>query len=496
MEKIVALYDEREDAYEAVNALIDANIERKHISLLSADAEGEFQEELAEEAQEEYVAEGAARGAVGGGIVGGIIGTAIGLGSFAIPGVGPFIGAGALAAALSGIGVGVASGTLYGALVTWGASEMEADYYAEGIRRGGTLVAVEVPEGSVSYVSEILDEFDPIDIEERASTWRQTGWSPRNTTSETIARDEDMATAEARVYERNESKFRFEDYTEDFQRHHNDIYAESGKQYISYEPAYQYGYDLARDMRFRNRDWDEVRESAAVEWEESEETNRPWDEVKEAVNYAWAKVTNTLSGLGDNETTYETVQENEFSPSYRSHYQANYFDAPYPYDYYVVHYQYGTHLAQSNQFDDDDWDMVENDVRHEWDREYGQDGDSTWEEIKEAVRHGWETVKDTVSDWTDDDGYDDGTYAQYDPSFNEHYNANYAGFSRPYHYYRPAYYYGAGLANNDAYLDRDWDRIEHDVRAGWERRYTQDERAWEEVRDAIRYGWTQIRTVA
>lgn len=496
MEKIVALYDERENAYEAVNALIEANIERKHISLLSANADGEFQEELAEEAQEEYVAEGAARGAVGGGVLGGIIGTAIGLSSFAIPGIGPFIGAGALVSALSGIGIGVASGTLYGALVTWGASEMEADYYAEGIRRGGTLVAVEVPEGSAEYVSEILDNFDPVDIEERAATWRQTGWTPKNATTETIVHDSHEAREEARANERNASKFRFDDYKADFERHYHDFYAASGQPFISYEPAYQYGYDLARDIRFRDSEWDDVCETAEVEWERNEETKRSWDEVKEAVNYAWTKVTNALSDLVDrDEETYDGVPQNEFSPTYRSHYQANYFDAPHPYDYYVVHYQYGTYIAQSDHFDDDDWDLIENDVRREWEREYGDDGDSTWEDIKDAVRHGWESVKETVSDWTDDDEYDE-TYAEYDPYFNEHYNTRYADFPHPYHYYRPAYYYGAGLADNDAYLDREWDHIEPEVRADWERRHTPDERAWEEVRDAIRYGWTQIRTVA
>ena len=67
--------------------------------------------------------EGAATGAGGGAIIGGTLGWLAGIGALAIPGVGPFIAAGPIMAALAGAGVGGAVGGLTGALVGMGIPE-------------------------------------------------------------------------------------------------------------------------------------------------------------------------------------------------------------------------------------------------------------------------------------------------------------------------------------------------------------------------------------
>src|SRR6187402_1645626 len=88
--------------------------------------------------------EGATTGAATGGATGGVIGLLAGIGALAIPGVGPFIAAGPIMAALSGAAVGAATGGVVGALIGMGIPEFEAKRYEEKLRTGNYLIAVHV----------------------------------------------------------------------------------------------------------------------------------------------------------------------------------------------------------------------------------------------------------------------------------------------------------------------------------------------------------------
>lgn len=86
--------------------------------------------------------EGAATGASTGAVVGGTLGLLVGLGALAIPGVGPFIAAGPIMAALAGVGVGGAVGGVTGALIGLGIPEYEAKRYEGFVKNGGILLSV------------------------------------------------------------------------------------------------------------------------------------------------------------------------------------------------------------------------------------------------------------------------------------------------------------------------------------------------------------------
>ena len=86
--------------------------------------------------------EGAATGAAGGAVLGGGLGLLVGIGALAIPGLGPFIAAGPIMAALAGMGVGGAVGGVTGALIGLGIPEYEAKRYEGRLQKGGILVSV------------------------------------------------------------------------------------------------------------------------------------------------------------------------------------------------------------------------------------------------------------------------------------------------------------------------------------------------------------------
>jgi hypothetical protein len=86
--------------------------------------------------------EGAAAGAGTGGLLGGGLGWLVGIGSLAIPGLGPFIAAGPIMAALGGAAIGAAVGGMTGALVGLGIPEIEAKQYEAKLREGNILISV------------------------------------------------------------------------------------------------------------------------------------------------------------------------------------------------------------------------------------------------------------------------------------------------------------------------------------------------------------------
>lgn len=122
-----------------VGQLKDAGFSYNDISVLFPDKAGT--RDFAHE-QHTKAPEGATAGAGAGGAVGGILGWLAGIGLLAIPGIGPFVAAGPIMAALSGVAVGAAVGGITGALIGMGVPEYEAKRYEGKISRGNILISV------------------------------------------------------------------------------------------------------------------------------------------------------------------------------------------------------------------------------------------------------------------------------------------------------------------------------------------------------------------
>jgi Protein of unknown function (DUF3341) len=109
--------------------------------------------------------EGATTGGVAGGVVGGTLGWLVGIGSLAIPGLGPFIAAGPIVAALAGAGAGAALGGIVGALVGMGIPEYEAKRYEGRVKSGGILLSVHADSSEwTKRAKEILERTGAEDI--------------------------------------------------------------------------------------------------------------------------------------------------------------------------------------------------------------------------------------------------------------------------------------------------------------------------------------------
>src|SRR5438128_9965659 len=133
------LYGDRASVEGAVDALRQEGFRNTDISVLFPENQGtkDFAHEKSTKAPE-----GTATGATSGVVVGGTLGWLTGIGALAIPGLGPFIAAGPIMAALAGAGVGGAVGGITGALIGMGIPEYEAKRYQGRVTKGGILLSV------------------------------------------------------------------------------------------------------------------------------------------------------------------------------------------------------------------------------------------------------------------------------------------------------------------------------------------------------------------
>jgi len=186
MRTITRLFDTHDHALAAVRDLEAAGFRHEDVSILANNAEGrygtpekaaEVRADMRADAVEEGGETGAGVGATLGTVLGGGAGLAAGLGALAIPGVGPVVAAGWLVATLTGAGAGAAAGGLLGALTGAGVSEGEAGTYAEGVRRGGTLVTVRSEDARIDEAERILASHGPVDAATREADYRAGGWA-------------------------------------------------------------------------------------------------------------------------------------------------------------------------------------------------------------------------------------------------------------------------------------------------------------------------------
>jgi hypothetical protein len=156
------IYKTRRGVESAVDALRRAEFRNTDISVMFPDNEGtkDFAHEKNTKAPE-----GAATGAGSGAVIGGTLGWLAGIGALAIPGVGPFIAAGPIVAALAGAGVGGAVGGITGALVGMGIPEYEAKRYEGRVKEGSILLSVHCDDSTwTKKAKEILERTGAEDV--------------------------------------------------------------------------------------------------------------------------------------------------------------------------------------------------------------------------------------------------------------------------------------------------------------------------------------------
>ncbi|RWN49584.1 MAG: hypothetical protein EOS03_03810 [Mesorhizobium sp.] len=188
MKTVTGLFDNYDQASDAVGELEATGVPHEDISIVASNSSGRLTGEASE------AGEDAAAGAGVGAVIGGAGGLLTGLGLMAIPGVGPVVAAGWLAAtavgAVGGAVVGGAAGGIIGAMTESGVPENDAHVYAEGVRRGGTMVIARVEDDLVPDAEEILKQYNSVDIARRRNEYEAGGWTGFDPTADVYTGDD------------------------------------------------------------------------------------------------------------------------------------------------------------------------------------------------------------------------------------------------------------------------------------------------------------------
>ena len=178
---ITRLYDTRAHAEDAVRALKAAGIGDSDISMVASQSDYGNPNHVADKINTDGAGNDAGAGAGIGGVLGGGAGLLAGLGLLAIPGLGPVVAAGWLAAtatgAVAGAVAGGATGGIVGAMTDAGVDHNTANVYAESVRRGSSLVTARVPDDRRMEAERMLDQYHPVSAEVRGSEFRNEGWA-------------------------------------------------------------------------------------------------------------------------------------------------------------------------------------------------------------------------------------------------------------------------------------------------------------------------------
>ncbi|MEO8439511.1 MAG: hypothetical protein ABI540_04740 [Spartobacteria bacterium] len=159
--QVFGIAKNHQQAEQIVQNLQTAGFPANEISILLPDTEGAHD---IGHVKATKAPEGATTGAAAGGVTGGVLGLLAGIGALAIPGVGPFIAAGPIMAALSGAAIGGTAGGVVGGLVGLGIPEIEAKRYEEKLKSGNYLIAVHAEGDREDEAEKIFEDSDAEDV--------------------------------------------------------------------------------------------------------------------------------------------------------------------------------------------------------------------------------------------------------------------------------------------------------------------------------------------
>ena len=275
---IVGVFEHREDADRAVEDLRRAGVRDDDIGFAVRGSETTQEEN---DIAGTVAGEGAATGMLTGGVLGGLVGAAA---SGLIPGFGPVIAAGILSTILGGAAVGAAAGGMLGALMGLGIPEDEARYYQCEFEAGRVIITVKAS-GRYDEADRILRSHGAYDVRQSPSTEfeaparRSYGeaiplGSPSTTHADTHPSWDEVAPT----------------YRDAWEREHG----MSGRHWHDEEAGYHFGYEMARDPRFMERDWADAEEDMRTEYDDwaarhgyMSNYDDPWSHVRETARGTW-----------------------------------------------------------------------------------------------------------------------------------------------------------------------------------------------------------------
>jgi len=292
---VVGIFDRREDAEHAIDELHRIGFREDQIGFAWRDGDARDVDATHVDTGS-HAGEGAVGGMLAGAGIGGLVAAAA---SMLIPGFGPILAGGILATVLGGAAVGAAAGGILGALVGMGVPEEEAHYYETEFNDGRILVTVKA-DSRFDEARDVLYRNGAYDVEHRrgAATGSPVGaGSPTGysgTTGLTGTMGSVGTTGSTTTGTSSYSGMRtWDEVSPEYRQRWQTRYGTGSGRFEDDEPGYRFGYEMANDPRFRDRDFTSVEPELRREygtWSQRYSyryDDTAWDRTREHVREAW-----------------------------------------------------------------------------------------------------------------------------------------------------------------------------------------------------------------
>ncbi len=443
---VIALYDDFNSASNAIEGLIGRGFIRESIGFVSNDVRGEHAatlnpdptSTLNQAVDKEKKAQ-----------LNDLKRALINLKLMEISGTGPIVAAGPITTPLT------ASSELMRSLITLGIPEQSAHYYAEGVRRGGTIVVMEVSHEATQDAIKILNEHRPVDMKKRVAHWQDVGWSEYNPEAEPL-REEQLWPRE---------KYRQADEKAD---------TEAEEQLWPREEYRQA--DEKADTEAEEQLWPREEYRQADEKADTEKEEQLWPREKYRHPTSLAEGFPTPPGEKPEEVGVPPVADEE---------------QLWPREKYRQLDEKAATEDERQLWPREQYRAPEEKVAAEKDREiYPRDQyrspDETAETEEEKViypRGEYRTQEKATRS--------SGDFNSYESTFRRHFDANVSEPGATFDQYRPAYRYGYNLAMSERFeKNNKWDEIEPAARRFWEDR---NPGTWDHYKDSVRKAWEEVK---
>jgi len=338
--------------------------------------------------------------------------------------------------------MGNATSGLLSTLTEAGVPDEEARYYVEGVNHGGNLVSVRVDDDEPENVVAIMNRYNPIDVKERAASWRSAGRPDygesvshavseqsvasnydRSSTLSTARTGDTNATSNrassAAQTNAGDEETRIPVVEEDVKIGKRAV--EQGgvrvRKHIEEEPVEKQvnlrEENVTVDRRPVNRPADaadfntfeegefevsSISEEAVVQKDarvvEEVVINKDAHERTETVRDTARKTRVDVEQTGGNGNNMRQASSGYDTAGFRSHYQTNYGTSGHTFEDYDPAYRYGYTVANDARYRGRNWNDIESDLRRDWNQNHKG---SAWEDFKDAVRYSWERTKAAVT---------------------------------------------------------------------------------------------------
>jgi stress response protein YsnF len=260
----------------------------------------------------------------------------------------------------------------------------DVNYYADGVTKGGTVLAVSVPDDEADFVADWLRSHGAHNVDENSGVTQDRAASV-NTAKTGAKTSIPVVEEELQVGKRQVQRGGVRVYSHVTERP-VEANIRLREEHIRVErrpvdrAATEADFEAGRNQSI---ELTETAEEAVVGKEATERTEKVRDKVRRT------DVEVEQTGGRDSDRSF-----NDYDQDFRSDFQKNYGSTGANYDRYAPAYQYGYQLGNDPQYVSGDWNDVETRARGDW---ANRGSGSSWDDMKQAVRTGWERTKNKVS---------------------------------------------------------------------------------------------------